>query len=92
MTTDSDLPTRENPSKNHWFKGLYILLFLVLGYLGAFILVFVVILQFVLTMVFNTPNAQLLSFGGSLARYFQEIILFMTLNSEEKPFPFKSWP
>jgi hypothetical protein len=37
-------------------------------------------------------NAQLLILGQGLATYSYQIVLYLTFNSEERPFPFIDWP
>jgi len=84
-------PEREQNTAK-WFRGIYVLLFFFLGYIACFVVVIVSVLQFLSNVFFNKNNAQLLNFGQSLSIYGEEIIQFITYNSEEKPFPFKSWP
>lgn len=56
-------------------------------------LMFVVtIVQFVMMLLNNAPNARLLAFGRGLGRYLQQIANFLTFASEEIPFPFSDWP
>lgn len=52
----------------------------------------VTIIQFVLMLLNDTPNARLVLFGRSLGRYLLQISNFLTFASEEKPFPFSDWP
>lgn len=51
----------------------------------------VTIVQFVMSLVNDAPNARLLAFGRSLGRYLQQIAHFLTYASEERPFPFNDW-
>ena len=37
-------------------------------------------------------NDRLLRFGGELSDFLYQIFLYLTFNSEEKPFPFADWP
>ncbi len=52
----------------------------------------VVVFQFVASLFTGKPNDQLARFGRNLARYFQQIIAYLTFATEEKPFPFTPWP
>jgi hypothetical protein len=52
----------------------------------------VVAFQFLSSLFTGQPNDLLTRFGGNLARYLQQIIVYMTFATEEKPFPFMPWP
>lgn len=85
------IPEQSN-TKSIWIKGLYLLFFLLIGYLVGVITFFIVIVQFIFNAILKKPNEQLQDFGQSLGMYFHDIILFVTYNSDEMPFPFKKWP
>ncbi len=48
--------------------------------------------QFLITLLSDTPNARLASFGRSLGNYLRQIAAFLTFAAEEIPFPFSEWP
>jgi hypothetical protein len=75
-----------------FIRGAYILLFLVIGYITIFVSFFVILFQFLSELIFKKPNEYLLHFGKTLSHYASDILNFVTYNTEEKPFPFKSWP
>lgn len=75
-----------------WKRGLYMLLFAFLLGVAKFVAFVVVMLQFVLMVLNNAPNDQLLSFGRGLSIYTYQVMLFITFNSEEHPYPFNEWP
>jgi hypothetical protein len=52
----------------------------------------VTVIQFLLVLLNDKPNARLVSFGRSLGRYLQQIVNFLTFATEELPFPFNDWP
>jgi len=52
----------------------------------------VVVFQFVASLITGKPNDQLARFGRNLARYFEQIIAYLTFATDEKPFPFMAWP
>lgn len=77
---------------NRWTRFLY-MLFMALAYQVVGTLVFVVtVIQFVVVLVSDEPNARLVSFGRRLARYMEQIVSFLTFASETIPFPFSDWP
>jgi len=56
------------------------------------LIIIVAILQYLHLAVKKTTHPLLLSFGHSLAQYTYEIIAYVTVNSEQVPFPFAPWP
>jgi hypothetical protein len=46
----------------------------------------------VATLFTGATNARLREFGQSLAVFIYQIVLFVTFNSDERPFPFGPWP
>ncbi len=52
----------------------------------------VVVFQFLASLFAGQPNNRLARFGRNLARYFQQITVYLTFATEEKPFPFAPWP
>jgi hypothetical protein len=52
----------------------------------------VVVIQFLFTVFTGQVNDNLKTFGASLARYVYNCLLFVTYNSDDKPFPFGEWP
>jgi len=89
---DYEIIVEDNKNQNIWIRGLYIILFLVIGYFLYFIILGVTIFQYVYTVLCKQPNQYILSFTQSLSTYAYEIIRFITYNSDKKPFPFDSWP
>jgi hypothetical protein len=59
---------------------------------AEFVTFAVVVFQFFASLFTGKPNDQLTRFGRNLARYFQQITVYMTFATEEKPFPFTPWP
>jgi hypothetical protein len=75
-----------------WWRGLYILLFAILWGFGKWLLVGIAVLQFASVLFKGELNPTLKSFGQSVSLYMYQIAQFVTFNSEERPFPFSSWP
>ena len=87
----------ENPNvpadrRNIWIRGLLMLLMAMILHVAGTVLFIIALVQFVITLASDTPNARLVSFGSGLARYFRQIVNFMTFATEEIPFPFSDWP
>lgn len=79
-------------NKETWLRGLFMLLFIVISGVARFIIAVVVLFQFFSVLVSGKTNAQLLQLGQNLSTYIYQITLFLTFNSEWRPFPFGDWP
>ncbi len=79
-------------AKSTWSRGLYILLFAIIYSITDVLVVAVVLFQFLSTLLTGSNNVQLLRFGRQLSDFVRQILMFITYNSEEKPFPFGPWP
>lgn len=90
MSQDSIITTESK--RNIWVRGLYMLLMALAYQISGTLIFIVAIFQFLATLINDTPNTRLLSFGRNLGRYFQQIVYFLTFASEEVPFPFRDWP
>lgn len=77
---------------NIWIRGLFMLLMMLILHVAGTVLFIMALIQFVIVLASDTPNARLVAFGRSLARYFRQIVCFMTFATEEVPFPFNDWP
>ena len=75
-----------------WNRALYMLIFILLLGVAKFVTIIVVIGQFLTVLVYVKPNEKLLTFGRSLSDYQYQILLFLTYNSEEHPYPMGDWP
>ncbi len=75
-----------------WTRGLFMLLFVVLRSVAEVVLGAVVLLQFLFALASGAPHPRLTAFGGQLSAYLYQIFMFLTFNSDSKPFPFANWP
>jgi len=90
MNQDSNITTENK--RNIWVRGLYMLIMALAYQISGTLMFIAAIFQFLVILITSRPNTQLLSFGRSLGRYFQQIVNFLTFSSEEVPFPFNDWP
>ena len=86
-----DLKKNIKESKT-WMRGLYMLLFLVFYSVAKVIIFAVITFQFILSLLTGSTNDKLVELGQSLSTYLYQILLFLTFNSEEHPYPFSDWP
>ena len=89
MTTPT-YPVATRP--NLWLRVLQMLLMAVAFHITSVLLGAVAIVQLLFVLFGGGSNAQLRSFGHSLARYLAQLVSFVTFASEEVPFPFAEWP
>jgi len=78
--------------KSTWTRGLYMLLFAVFYSVAEVVIGAVVIFQFLFALFTGKTNARLVILGRSLSIYVYEVLLYLTFNSEDKPYPFGDWP
>lgn len=74
-----------------WKRIAFILVFAVIAGVVRTLLWVVVLLQIASALITGKANEHILSFGQKLAAYLYHILLFMTFNSDDIPFPFSDW-
>ena len=78
--------------RSTWLRLLFMLLFLFLWGVSRVVTAAVVLIQFLWLLLTAETNEQLLKFGQGLATYSYQIVMYLTFNTEERPFPFTDWP
>lgn len=74
-----------------WKRIGFILIFAVIAGVVRTLIWVVVILQIAAALFTGNTNQHILGFGQKLAAYLYHILLFMTFNTDELPFPFSDW-
>lgn len=77
---------------NTWIRGAYMLLFGLLLVAARLIISIVVVVQFLFVLFTGSDNDNLRNLGQGLGKWVYQTLMFLTFNSEEKPFPFDEWP
>jgi hypothetical protein len=75
-----------------WARGFFILLFALIYTVAEAVLWLMVIVQFGFKLLTGKANLRLLEFSQRLSVFIYQILLYITFNSESKPFPFSDWP
>jgi hypothetical protein len=88
----NDTPDTPINRRNIWIRGLFMLLMALAYHVFGTVVFIVTVIQFVMMLLNDKPNARLVSFGRSLGRYLQQIVNFLTFVTEEMHFPFSDWP
>ena len=78
--------------KSVWLRGLYMLIFMFLIGVAKFVVFVVIVFQFITVLFTSKTNANLVAFGQSLSTYQYQIMMFLTYNNENHPFPMGEWP
>ena len=74
-----------------WRRILFMMLFaLILGFVRM-LLWAVVAFQVLTGLLTDSINPHARQFGKSLSIYIYKVLLFLTFNTEEMPFPFTDW-
>lgn len=87
-------PIEENlKSRATWTRFLFMVISFVLISLASIVGSVIVVFGFLWLLFKGEVNRELRGVGQSLAAYIYENIRYLTLNTNEKPFPFGSkWP
>ncbi len=75
-----------------WLRLVFMIVLSVAFNVAEVITVAVVAFQFLASLFTGQANDRLARFGRNLARYLQQITVYLTFTTEEKPFPFTPWP
>lgn len=75
-----------------WLRILFMIGFAVALYVTAIILLVLVGAQILFSLFSGGDNINLRRFGAALTEYIRQILLYLTFNSESRPFPFAPFP
>ncbi len=84
--------TEPTANKSTWLRVLFVALFWVIFHLTQFVILAIAVGQCLFSIFSGKPNEQLMKLGNDLSRYVQEILSFVTFNTERRPFPFNDFP
>ena len=76
---------------NQWIRILYMVLFAIILYVAMMVTGILVVVQAVFALITGEDNKNLRELGAGLAKYINQIYLFLTYNDSRKPFPFAKW-
>ena len=88
----TDTPATPHDKRSIWLRGLLMILMAMAFHICVTLLALGAIVQFVLALLTDAPNARLITFGQSLGLYLSQIADFVSFATEEAPFPFSAWP
>ena len=80
-------------SRSTWLRLLFMIVMTLLYGISRLVVSAVIIIQFFHVLFTGQTNPQLRRLGQSLATYTYQIMLYLTFNTEVRPFPFDlDWP
>jgi len=79
-------------NRTTWWRALYMLLFTVIYGVAELVIATVVMFQLLSVLFTGATNERLLALGQNLSTYVYQILLFLSFNSDERPYPFGDWP
>jgi len=87
-----DIKTMDQ-NKSIWIRLLFILLFCLLYSVAEFVIIAVVVYQFLhVLLTGGSKDEKIANFGLQLSTYVYQILQFQTFNTETKPYPMSDWP
>ena len=79
--------------KSIWLRLLYMILFAFLYSVAEFVILAVVVYQFLHVLITGgNKDDKIAALGAQLSAYVYQILQFQTFNTEDKPFPMADWP
>ena len=84
--------TENLKNTNNWQRALFMVLFAVFYSIAEIVLLIVIVFQFLSKLITGTTNERALSFGAQLSTYVFQTFMYLTYNTEERPYPFANWP
>lgn len=85
-----DNETEVRPSR--WARLIPMIVLIICFGLAEAALYIIALIQFIWSLVNEEPNEQLADFGTALSVWMAQDAKYLSYASEEKPFPWASWP
>ena len=79
-------------NKSMWLRVLFMVLFAIFYGIAISIFWAVVVFQVLYGLITGTANGRVVDFSRNLTAYLYDILRYLTMQFEEKPFPFNEWP
>ena len=86
------IPQRIEPPADLGTRILYMLLFALVFWVVSWVLAVTALAQLLTRLLSGRPSAELVRFGGALARYTAQIIEYVTFATERVPYPAGEFP
>jgi len=84
---------QENISRTGtWLRLVYMLLFALVFWVCKLVLLVLAVIQFLSLLLSGEKNEELDRFARSFSQYLGQVTAYLSLASDERPFPFADWP
>lgn len=88
-----DQTIKENVTQEStWMRLVYMILFAVIFNIAEFVIVVMVVVQFLFKLFTGKANETLGALGQTVASYVYEMIAYLTFHTDDMPYPFGPWP
>ncbi|RLT98603.1 DUF4389 domain-containing protein [Ketobacter sp.] len=84
--------TEEQEKDPLFLTALYMILFYLVFVLAGYVLIGLGIIQVVVRLLSGQPQDELKRFGAGFGRYMSQIVDYISMKSDVKPYPFSEWP
>ena len=74
-----------------WKRIIFMLIYAAIDSMVKLLLWLVILLQVGSVLFTGTTNTNIIEFGRNLSTYHYHLLLFLTFNTEQLPFPFSDW-
>ncbi len=88
----SDSVKKHLTSSSTWVRAFFLVLFSAAFVIAEIVVAAIMIFQLGSKLFTGKINDQLVILGKRVSTYVYQIKLFLTYNTEQKPFPFDAWP
>ena len=88
MESDSNTRNNSDDRKPKLVKAIYLILFIFVFSIVQTVVSVVAVVGFLLWLINGKKTPRLLEFGKFLSNYSSQIVLFLTLGTDELPWPF----
>lgn len=75
-----------------WLRVLFVLGFCVILYLAGLVVLALTLAQALFSLFTGGDNYNLRRLGAAIADYIRQLLLYITYNTEQRPFPFAPFP
>ena len=75
-----------------FLTALYMILFYLVFVLAGYVLIGLGAIQVAVRLLSGQPQDELKRFGASFGRYMAQIVDYISMKSDVKPYPFNEWP
>ena len=91
-TTEVKKESRCDKNSETFSRVFYTILFGIIGWITLWVFCSVVLIQFGFLLITGKVNNNLKEFNREIGMFLNDMIKFLSFQTNEKPFPFRDWP